>query len=257
MTPRSGLDLWGLGGAGRGALQVSDIFGTVDTGVGMRLAAGGVRQAVSAAGGLAVKADAFHVAMASDAHPDLPAALATATRARMLVEWQSEWAPSPMARVLPRLELGGRWDGGSDVSGMGSELGGGLSLVHEGLNLELAGAGRYLLAHQAEGFEEWGASVALRAGPGVTDRGPWVSLEPEWGAAASRMHALWGPQADPGLHPGAVGDISGAEPGRLLLAAGYALPEAGADLQVEATREIHGPQAEPNLRLGLTATLDW
>ena len=256
-APRAGLELWGLGGAGRGTLQVSDTFGTVDTGVGMRLAGGGVRQAVSAANGLAVKADAFHVAMASDAQPDLPAARATATRARMLLEWQSEWAASAASRIRPRLELGGRWDGGSDVSGMGSEVGGGLSLVHEGLHLELAGAGRYLLAHQAEGFEEWGASVALRAGPGVTDRGSWVSIEPEWGAAASRMHALWGPQADPGLHPGAVGGISGAEPGRLLLAAGYALPEAGTDLRVEAARETYGPQADSNLRLGLTAAFDW
>ena len=256
-TPRSGLELWGLGGGGRGTLQVSDTFGTVETGIGMRLAAGGVRQEVTPAGGLAVKADVFHVAMASDAHLDLPAARATATRARMLLEWESEWAASAASRIRPRLELGGRWDGGSDVSGLGSELGGGISLVHVGLGLELAGAGRYLLAHQAEGFEEWGASLTLRAGPGVTDRGPWVSLEPEWGAAASRMHALWGPQADPGLHPGAPGGISGAEPGRLRLAAGYALPAAGADLRLEATRENYGPRAEPNLRVGLSTTFNW
>ena len=256
-APRAGLELWGLGGVGRGALQVSDTFGTVDTGIGMRLAAGGVRQEVAAASGLAVKADAFHVAMASDAHPELPAARATATRARMLLEWESEWAAPATSRIRPRLELGGRWDGGNDVSGLGTELGGGLSLMHVGLGLELSGSGRYLLAHQAEGFEEWGASVALRAGPGVTDRGMWVSVEPEWGAAASRMHAMWGQQPDPGLHPGAVGGISGAEPGRLRLAAGYALPEAGADLRLEATRETYGPRAEPNLRVGLSATFDW
>ena len=256
-APRAGLELWGLGGAGRGALQVSDTFGTVDTGIGMRLAAGGVRQEVSAASGLAVKADAFHVAMASDAHPDLPAARATATRARMLLEWKSEWAAPAAARIRPRLELGGRWDGGSDVDGFGSEVGGGIALAHVGLGLELAGAGRYLLAHQAEGFEEWGASLALRAGPGVSRRGAWVSVEPEWGAAASRMHAMWGQQPDPALHPGAVGGISGAEPGRLLLAAGYTLPEAGADLRLEATRESYGPRPEPNLRVGLSATFNW
>lgn len=256
-TPRAGLEVWGSGGAGRGALQVVDTFGTVDTGLGMRMAAGGARQEVTAGGGLAVKADVFHVAVASDAHLDLPEAQATATRTRILLEWESEWAPSIAARVRPRLEVGGRWDGGSDVDGFGSEVGGGIALAHVGLGLELSGAGRYLLAHQAEGFEEWGASLALRAGPGVTRRGAWVSVEPEWGAASSRMHAMWGRQPDPGLHPGAVGGISGAEPGRLRLAAGYALPEAGADLRLEGTRETYGPHAGPNLRVGLAATFNW
>ena len=79
-----------------------------------------------------MKADVFHVAVASDATPDLPQARATATRARMLLEWESQWAPSPSARVRPRLEVGGRWDGGSDVDGFGSEVGGGIALAHSG-----------------------------------------------------------------------------------------------------------------------------
>ena len=256
-TPRAGLELWGLGGSGRGSLKVSDTFGTVDTGVGMRLAAGGVRQQVSAAVGLAVKADVFHVGLASDAHSELPEARATATRARTLIEWQSEWTPSKSTRIRPRVETGGRWDGGSDVGGFGAEVGGGVALVHVGLNLEVAGAARYLLAHQADGFEEWGASVALRAGPGVTGSGPWVSLEPEWGAAASRMQALSGPQADLGLHGAAVTGADGVQPGRLRLAAGYALPEAGADLKLEVARETRGADADPNLGVRLSATLGW
>ncbi len=257
-TPRAGLEVWGFGGAGRGELQVVDTFGTVETGLGMRMGAGGVRQAVTAGGGLAVKADVFHVAMASDANPDLPEARATATRARMLLEWESEWAPSPSARVRPRLEVGGRWDGGSDVDGFGSEVGGGIALAHVGLGLELSGSGRYLLAHQAEGFEEWGASLALRAGPGVTRRGAWVSVEPEWGAAASQMHAMWGQQPDPGLHSGASrAGAGGAEPGRLRLAAGYALPEAGTDLRVEATRENYNAQSGPSIGVRFAARIGW
>ena len=257
-TPRAGLEVWGSGGAGRGALQVVDTFGTVDTGLGMRIGAGGVRQEVTAGGGLAVKADVFHVAVASDAHLDLPEARATATRARMLLEWESEWAPSTAARVRPRLEVGGRWDGGSDVGGFGSEIGGGIALAHVGLGLELSASGRYLLAHQAEGFEEWGASLALRAGPGVTRRGAWVSVEPEWGAAASRMHAMWGQQPDPGLYPGpALGDALGAEPARLRLAAGYALPEAGTDLRVEATRETWDPRSGPSVGVRFAAQIGW
>ena len=253
-APRAGLEVWGLGGSGRGPLRVSDAFGTVDTDVRMRLAAGGVRQALTSAGGLSVKGDVFHAVLTSGEQADLPAARATAARARLLLEWKSEWASSA-ARISPRLELGGRWDGGSDVDGLGSEVGGGISLAHVGLGLELAGAGRYLLAHQAAGFEEWGASIALRAGPGVTNRGPWMSIEPEWGAASSRMQALWGPQADPGLHPG--GGVPGAQPGRLRLATGYALPEAGADVRLEAMRESRDPQAGPQLGVRFSATLNW
>ena len=257
-TPRAGLGVWGSGGAGRGMLQVVDTFGTVDTGLAMRMGAGGVRQEVTAGSGLAVKADVFHVTVASDAHLDLPEARATATRARMLLEWESKWAPSTASRVRPRLEVGGRWDGGSDVDGFGSEVGGGIALAHVGLELELSGSGRYLLAHQAEGFEEWGASLALRAGPGVTRRGAWVSVEPEWGAAASRMDAMWGPQPDPGLHPGAaLGGALGAEPARLRLAAGYALPEAGTDLRVEAMRETYDPQSAPSLGVRFAAQIGW
>ena len=256
-TPRAGLEVWGSGGAGRGALQVVDSFGTVDTGLAMRMGAGGVRQEVTAGGGLAVRADLFHVAVASDAHLDLPEARATATRARMLLEWETEWAPSTASRVRPRLEVGGRWDGGSDVDGFGSEVGGGIALAHVGLGLELSGSGRYLLAQQAAGFEEWGASLALRAGPGVTRRGAWVSVEPEWGAAASRMHAMRGRQPDPGLHPGAALGALGAEPARLRLAAGYALPEAGTDLRVEAMRETYDPQSGPSVGVRFSAQIGW
>ena len=224
----------------------------------MRLAGGGVRQEVTPAGGLAVKADLFHVGLSSDAHEDLPEAQATAIRARTLIEWQSDWAPSKSTRIRPRVETGGRWDGGSDVRGFGTEVGGGVALVHVGLNLEVAGAARYLLAHQAEGFEEWGANMALRAGSGVTGSGPWVSLEPEWGAAASRLQTLSGPQADLGLSPGAaVTGIDGVQPGRLRLAAGYALPEADADLKLEVAQENRGPDAGPTLGVQLSATLGW
>ena len=253
-TPRSGLEVWSLGGLGRGELMTSDTFGTVDTGIDMRLAAGGIRQEATAGGGVAVKADVFHVALESEAQANLPSARATATRGRMLIELASAWAPSPSALVQPRVEMGGRWDGGGDVGGMGAEVGGGLSLVHAGLGMELTGAGRYLLAHQAEGFEEWGASVALRAGSGVTRQGPWISIEPELGAAASQTQALWGTQAGPGLRPGAV---VGTQPVRWRLATGYTLPEAGIDLRMDAVRETRDPEAGPSLGLRLSATLEW
>ena len=211
-TPRAGLEVWGSGGTGRGALQVVDTFGTVDTGLGMRMGAGGMRQEVTAGGGLAVKADVF-------TWPRRRTPTWTCRRrgrrppGRGCCSSGSRSGPRRRRRGCPRLEVGGRWDGGSDVDGFGSEVGGGVALAHVGLGLELSASGRYLLAHQAEGFEEWGASLALRAGPGVTRAGAWVSVEPEWGAAASRMHAMWGAAAGPGAPPRRGARPLGAEPG--------------------------------------------
>ena len=42
-APRNGLTVWGMGGAGSGTLTVSDVFGTVETPVALRMAAGGGR----------------------------------------------------------------------------------------------------------------------------------------------------------------------------------------------------------------------
>ena len=72
------------------------------------------------------------------------------------------------------------------------------------------------------------------------------------------MQTLWGPQAEPGLYSGAAGaGGQGAEPGRLRLEAGYALPDAGADLRLEATRENRDPQADASLGVRLSANVTW
>ena len=199
-APRAGLMLWGMGGGGRGSLTVSDALGTVETPLGLRLFAGGGRQALTAGGGLALKADAFHAhAALGRAGRDMAEATGTATRYRVLLEGRIDWSVSETSSLSPRVEAGVRRDGGTDVEGVGAELGGGLAYVNTRLNIGIETQGRYLLAHQADGFEEWGAGVTLRVGPGVDGPGPWLALEPQWGAATSRMHALWDPRAAPEL----------------------------------------------------------
>ena len=151
-APRAGLTLWGMGGGGRGSLTVSDALGTVETPLGLRLFAGGGRQALTAGGGLALKADAFHATLRSDEQAEMAEATGTATRYRVLLEGRIDWSVSETSSLSPRVEAGVRRDGGTDVEGVGAELGGGLAYVNTRLNIGIETQGRYLLAHQADGF---------------------------------------------------------------------------------------------------------
>ena len=100
--------------------------------------------------------------------------------------------------------------------------------------------------------------MTLRGGPGVEGRGPWVSLEPEWGAAASQVQSLVGPQPDPAFqNAAAAGRIAGVQPDRSRLAAGYALPEMGADFRLEGMRETLGQEADPKYGVRLSASFSW
>ena len=251
-APRDGLTLWGMGGGGRGSLTLADSAGTVETPLGFRMFAGGARQALTT--GLALKADAFHATLRSAERADLAAATGTAIRGRMLAEGQADWALSDSSSLTPRLEAGLRWDGGTDVEGMGAEMGAGVAYVNRRLNLGLETQGRYLVAHQAEGFEEWGAGLSVRVGPGVDRPGPWLALAPEWGASESRVNALWDPRAAPELHRGA-GGTPGAGPDRLAASAGYRVSDAGG-VAVEALHETR-PGDDGGVAVRVTGNLSW
>ena len=215
----------------------------------------GGRQGLNAGGDLALKVDAFHATLTSEAQQGLAASSGTATRVRTLVEKEFDWSLSESSVLRPSVEAGVRWDGGSDVTGAGGEVGGGVEYKHAGLGLSLEATGRYLVAHQADGFDEWGAGLALRFGPGVGASGPWVSLEPTWGNAFSQVQGVWDPQASPMLTPG---QRAQGGPDRVATTAGYRFGDAG-DVQVMLTRDRRGGGPEPDASLGLQlqGTLQW
>ena len=68
---------------------------------------------------------------------------------------------------------------------------GGISYAHSQLGLIVEGRGRYLLAHQSEEFEEWGASLTFRFDPGIPERGFQMEFTPRWGNVLSNVDALW------------------------------------------------------------------
>ena len=60
------------------------------------------------------------------------------------------------------------------------------------MRLAVETCARTLLAHDERGYEEWGASAALRFAPKPTGRGLSLSLAPVRGNAASASERLWG-----------------------------------------------------------------
>ena len=55
------------------------------------------------------------------------------------------------------------------------------------------------MAHEASGYEEWGASGSVRIDPGASGRGLSFSLTPTWGAAGSGVEQLYGLEHTRGL----------------------------------------------------------
>ena len=243
-SPAAGLDIWGVAGAGRGSADLAETRGgTFATDLSMimgAMGAMGARRAVT--GGFALKADAFSVRITSDEAASLAGVTANARRVRLAPEI-SGVRGSGGSSFRTSLEVGARLDGGDAETGMGAEAAGTLGYDHAGAGISLEARGRTLLVHEDEDFGEWGASVSFRfrpAGDGG-DEGLSLSVEPEWGGAATGANALWrsGPALAPatggmrhaGIRHGGMRDggaaAAGWAPNRLNAEVGYVLPIAG------------------------------
>ena len=93
------------------------------------------------------------------------------------------------ATFTPSAEVGLRHDGGDAETGSGLEVGGGLRYIAGPLTIE--GQVRMLVAHEESGYEEWGASGAIRVTPSASGRGLTLRLRPEWGRTSSGSQQLW------------------------------------------------------------------
>ena len=238
-SPRVSLSVWGLLGAGRGDATMSeDATGRrFETKIGMFMTAMGARQRV--VGALAFKADAFAVRTDASEAGDLAGVAANSYRLRLAPEIGGRWAVSEQASVRSRAELGARIDGGDSATGVGAEASAELAFAHEGIGLHVGVRGRTLVAHQAEAFEDWGASMSVRLQPGRGASGLSLRLEPTWGNVASGMATLWrdgtvGPALGRsfGHSPTARADdarMPNATAGRLDVETGYAIvvPDLG------------------------------
>ena len=257
------VSVWLAGGHGAGELTViPDGSGAIETDLAMRMGAGGTRIAVREPEGgagfsLALKGDGRFTRTSSDAArgPDggnLADAEADVWLLRLGVEGSRPFAlggsgtgDDTGASLTPSFELALRRDGGDAEIGFGADMGGGLAIAapERGLRLDLKG--RALVAHEAPGFREWGASAGFGFDPRPsTERGLSMSFTQAVGASPSGgMDALLNRETLAGLaaNDGGAGgnggrsDASSRFEGEL----GYGLPAFGG-----------GFTGTPNLGLG-------
>ena len=225
--PRPGLGVWGLAGAGWGEMDLKLVGDpqTYTTRLTSWLGAVGGRQALTTWQGidLAAKTDAFLTTVRSAGKTNLPAARGHAQRVRLLVEGRTAVDLSPVSRLEPRLELGGRWDNGTAEQGLGSELGGGVAYTRTDWGLSVDAQGRYLLLHEDGAFEDWGASMSVRLDPGVAGQGAYLTVAPVWGQASSGVEQLWGTAAVLPQGSNTSQPATGWQPHRLEVDLGYGL----------------------------------
>ena len=200
--PSPALSVWGLGGIGFGELAVTTEDAQAETDVGLRMGAMGLQQQLASHLGInwAVKADTFAVQMDTEAVTALPAVEADVTRLRLAVVGTGVWTEAD-ARWAPSVEVGLRLDDGTGVQGLGMEVGTGLGYTHLRLGVTVAARARVVVAHEADGFEEWGAGGTVRYDPGQPGEGLQLTLAPQWGVTSSGVEALWSRRAS-GLGPG-------------------------------------------------------
>ena len=267
LYPYAGVDLterlsvWAAAGHGAGEVRVApDGRSALTADLTMSMGAAGVRSEVLRPEGgaglaLAVKADTRFTRTSSDAvrsdNGNLEAADADVWLVRFGVEGSRRFALGAKedgASMTPSFELGVRRDGGDAETGLGADLGAGLVFADPAHGLTFESRARGLIAHEADGFREWGANVAFGFDPSPeTDRGLALTLTQSWGASSSGgMDALLGRETLAGLaaEDGAGGFRASR---RLEGELGYGLPAFGG-----------GFTGTPNVGFGLSeGSRDW
>ena len=236
------LSVWGAAGYGGGELKLTaGDDPALKTDLGMTLAAAGARGTL--VGGDGPKLDAVgdvrlvrtttarvSSVPASDGG-NLASASAEVTRLRLGLEGSWPLALGDVvlgkgAAVTPRLAIGVRQDGGDAETGLGADIGGGVTLAAPAQGLTVSLEGRGVLTHEAAGLMDRGIAGSLAWNPPPTGRGPKLTLTQSIGAGASGgKDALLSRTTLEGLAVNDNGDDLGQR--RLDLRAGYGLAMFG------------------------------
>ena len=194
------LSIWGVAGYGGGEFAMtparqatirSDL--RLFTGaVGMR----GVLADPSETGGLelAVKTDGYHMRAETGRTSEMKAIGADVNRLRLGLEGSYPFRFADRSVLATRAEIGARKDGGDAETGMGVDVGGGLSWTHPASGVSAEVNGRGLLTHESRGFRIVGIAGSLSWNPKpATNQGPSFTIGQTAGASATGgMNALFG-----------------------------------------------------------------
>ena len=186
--------VWSLLGYGEGTLRLEETGqAALRTDLSMKMGALGGRSIVSPApegGGieLALKADALWVRTASEREDGLERVETDTSRMRLRLDGSRAFELGS-GTLVSSAEFGIRLDGGDAETGTGLEAGAGLS--YTGGRVSVEGSVHGLLAHEASGYEEWGAGLSVKVEPGAHGRGLSLSLSPAWGGEVRGHERLW------------------------------------------------------------------
>ena len=188
---------WGLFGYGRGEMGATAAAGSARHDIGMTMGAVGARGSLlkpKDKNGLevALKTDTFWMGMDLDSAIGPRITDADASRTRVLLEASCDcryaWAGGLMGGAV---DFGVRRDGGEAETGLGLEVGGVLNYLIPDRGLTVSVTARRLMAHQDDGFREWGVGGMIEYDPGTAGRGFSVRMVSSWGTAPSGTNRFW------------------------------------------------------------------
>ena len=108
-------------------------------------------------------------------------------RLRLLLEIEKERQLASGGRFNPLMEIGLRYDGGVDNSGIGAVLGLGGRYANTGLTVE----GKFHTLVGRKDYKEWGIQGTIRKTTSANEQGLTFSLSPSYGATGNRANQVW------------------------------------------------------------------
>ena len=193
--PTERVSVWGMGGVGRGQVDVNEPGRRHDFEADFRMFSGGARSVLSRRGHyeFGLRADAFTAQLGTAASEDIAKVTGHAHRARLMLEWVHDEVvvfATPGRTMYLKAEVGGRFDGGDADRGSGVETGLQYGFVDAGSGLDVVMLGRVLVVHESD-YRDWGLGVQASWDPGEKQRGVRVSVTSTRGQDGGGRTTLW------------------------------------------------------------------
>ena len=190
--PTKRVSVWGMGGLGRGRVDVNEPGRSHDFEADFRMFAGGLRTVLTRRGSneLGLRADAFSAQLRTEASEDIAKVRGEAHRARLMLEWVHTKQLSVGRSLSLKAEAGGRFDGGDAERGSGAETGFRLGYLDANSGLDVAMYGRVLVVHASD-YRDWGLGVQASWDPGEKQRGLRVAVTSARGQDGGGRTTLW------------------------------------------------------------------
>ena len=190
--PAERVSVWGMGGLGRGRVDVNETGRSHNVEADFRMLSGGVRTVLSRRGSneVGLRADTFTAQLGTEASEDIAKVRGEAHRARLMLEWVHTMQQSAGRSLSLKAEAGGRFDGGDAERGSGVETGFRLGYLDANSGLDVAMLGRVLVVHESD-YRDWGLGVQASWDPGEKQRGFRASVTSARGQDGGGRTTLW------------------------------------------------------------------